>query len=35
MPVEYPPTAEILGELCAMENEIAAGLERLEGMIYE
>ena len=35
MPVEYPPTAEILGELRAMEEEIEAGLERLEGMIHE
>ena len=29
VPVEYPPTAEILGELRAMEKEIEAGLERL------
>lgn len=33
VPVEYPPTAEILGELRAMENEIVAGLDELGNML--
>jgi len=30
---EYPPAAEILAEIRAMEEEILAGLDRLEGML--
>lgn len=33
VPVEYPPTSEILAELRKLEKEIAAGLEALEGML--
>lgn len=33
VPVEYPPTAEILADLRALEQEIAKGLEELEGML--
>ncbi|MBR0300224.1 MAG: SAM-dependent DNA methyltransferase, partial [Bacteroidales bacterium] len=32
-PVQYPPTADILAELNALEQEIAAGLKELEGMV--
>ncbi len=32
-PVDYPPTADILAELNALEQEIAAGLKELEGMV--
>lgn len=35
VPVEYPPTAEILKELKDMENEIQKGLAELEGMLDE
>lgn len=33
VPVEYPPTSEILAELHALEMEITAGLAELEGML--
>ena len=33
VPVEYPPTAEILADLQALEAEIAQGLKELEGML--
>lgn len=33
VPVEYPPTSEILAELCALEKEIAQGLDELEAML--
>ena len=33
MPVEYPPTKEILAELRELEKEIAAGLVELEEML--
>ncbi len=33
VPVEYPPTSEILADLRALEQEIAKGLEELEGML--
>ena len=33
VPVEYPPTCEILAELREIEAQIAKGLEELEGMI--
>lgn len=33
VPVEYPPTAEILDELEALEAEIAQGLQELRGMV--
>ncbi len=33
VPVEYPPTSEILDELEALEQEIAAGLRELRGMV--
>ncbi|MDO4287789.1 MAG: class I SAM-dependent DNA methyltransferase [Eubacterium sp.] len=33
IPVEYPPTSEILADLQALEKEIAAGLAELEGML--
>ena len=33
VPVEYPPTAEILADLQALETEIAQGLKELEGML--
>ena len=32
-PVDYPPTADILAELNALEAQIAAGLKELEGMV--
>ena len=32
-PVDYPPTADILAELNALEQQIAAGLKELEGMV--
>ena len=35
VPVEYPPTSEILKELKELEQEIAKGLEELEGMLSE
>ena len=35
VPVEYPPTAEIIKELKDMENEIQKGLTELEGMLDE
>ena len=33
VPVEYPPTEEILKDLHALEAEITAGLKELEGML--
>ncbi len=33
VPVEYPPTAEILAELKDLQAQIAAGLAELEGML--
>ena len=33
VPVEYPPTSEILADLQALEAEIAQGLKELEGML--
>ena len=33
VPVEYPPTLEILADLQALEAEIAQGLKELEGML--
>ena len=33
VPVEYPPTSEILDELARMEEEITAGLQELRGMV--
>ena len=33
VPVEYPPTAEILADLKTLEAEIAQGLKELEGML--
>ena len=33
VPVEYPPTAEIMAELRRLEKEIAEGLAELEGML--
>lgn len=33
VPVEYPPTSEILADLRKLEEEIARGLEELEGML--
>ncbi|MDY3303766.1 MAG: N-6 DNA methylase, partial [Clostridia bacterium] len=35
VPVEYPPTAEIIKELKDMEDEIQKGLAELEGMLDE
>ncbi len=35
IPVEYPPTSEILADLKQLETEIAKGLEELEGMLSE
>ena len=35
VPVEYPPTSEILAELKELQAEIAKGLEELEGMLGE
>lgn len=33
VPVEYPPTQEILAELHELEMQITAGLAELEGML--
>ena len=33
VPVEYPPTKDILEELRKLEKEITAGLDELEGML--
>ena len=33
VPVEYPPTSQILAELKTLEEEITAGLKELEGML--
>ena len=33
VPVEYPPTSEILKELRDLEAEISKGLDELEGMV--
>lgn len=33
VPVEYPPTSEILDELDKLEEEITAGLAELRGMV--
>ena len=33
IPVEYPPTSELLADLKQLEAEIAKGLEELEGML--
>ena len=33
VPVEYPPTSEILQELRDLEAEITKGLDELEGMV--
>ena len=33
VPVEYPPTSEILAELKELEREVAKGLDELEGML--
>ncbi len=33
IPVEYPPTSEIMADLKAMEAEITRGLEELEGLL--
>ena len=35
VPVEYPPTSEILSELRAIEDEISQGFYVLEGMLNE
>ena len=35
IPVEYPPTSELLADLKQLEAEIAKGLEELEGMLSE
>ena len=35
IPVEYPPTSEILAELKELEKEIAKGLDELEEMLGE
>ena len=35
VPVEYPPTSEILSELRAIENEISQGFDELEGLLHE
>lgn len=35
VPVEYPPTSELLADLKQLEQEIAKGLEELEGMLGE
>ena len=35
VPVEYPPTSEILAELKAMEADIAQGLAELEELLHE
>lgn len=33
IPVEYPPTSQIIAELHTLEEEITAGLKELEGML--
>ena len=33
VPVEYPPTTEILADLHALEMQITQGLAELEGML--
>ena len=33
VPVEYPPTSEILAQLQEIEAQINKGLEELEGMV--
>ena len=33
VPIEYPPTSELLADLKTLEQEIAKGLEELEGML--
>mgnify|MGYP003222452636 FL=1 len=33
VPVEYPPTSEILDDLKALEQQITQGLKELEGML--
>ena len=33
VPVEYPPTSEILREIRDLETEISKGLDELEGMV--
>ena len=33
VPVEYPPTSEILNELDRLEVEITSGLTELKGMV--
>lgn len=35
VPIEYPPTSELLADLKQLEQEIAKGLEELEGMLCE
>ena len=35
VPVEYPPTSQIMAELHTLEEEITAGLAELEEMIHE
>ena len=35
VPVEYPPTSEILKNLKDLQNEYASGLEELEKMLNE
>lgn len=35
VPVEYPPTAEIMAELRELEAEVSKGLAELEEMLYE
>lgn len=35
IPIEYPPTSEILAELKDLQEEIAKGLQELEGMLGE
>ena len=34
VPVEYPPTQEILTELQELEKQITVGLTELEGMLW-
>ena len=33
VPVEYPPTVELLAELCELEMQISSGLDELEAML--
>ena len=33
IPVEYPPTSEILAEIKELQEEISKGIEELEGML--